>query len=121
MAGGFIKERDKDLFTVRLRVGESHRVQMNVGDAAVILRELRPGEENAQRGVGCYVIVRIEDADAHCQRARANGATVLHEPVTHVYGERQYSARDFEGYLWDFTQTVADIHPDDWGGKVELL
>jgi len=108
-------------FTVRLRVGESHRIQMNVGDGAVIVRELRPGEENAHRGVGCSVMIRVEDADAHCQRARENGARIGQEPVTYPYGERQYHAEDFEGYRWDFTQTVADVHPDEWGGKEERL
>src|ERR1035438_4770242 len=33
-------------FSVRLRIG-NHRVQLNVGDGAVIVREMRPNEVNA--------------------------------------------------------------------------
>ena len=36
------------------------------------------------------------------------------EPTTHPYGERQYSARDFHGHRWDFTETIADIAPEEW-------
>lgn len=87
-------------FSVRLRIG-SHRVQMNVGDGAVIVRELRPSEANAALGVGHSVTVRVEDADAHCQRAREHGARITQDPVTHPYGERQYNAEDFAGLLVD--------------------
>jgi uncharacterized glyoxalase superfamily protein PhnB len=102
-------------FSVRLRIG-SHRVQMNVGDGAVIVRELRPSEANAALGVGHSVTVRVEDADAHCQRAREHGARITQDPVTHPYGERQYNAEDFAGYSWTFSQSVADVAPEDWGG-----
>jgi hypothetical protein len=38
-------------FSVRLRIGD-HRVQLNVGDGAVIVREIRPNEVNAALGMG---------------------------------------------------------------------
>lgn len=38
-------------FSVRLRIG-NHRVQLNVGDGAVILREMRSNEVNAVPGMG---------------------------------------------------------------------
>src|SRR6516162_2518025 len=50
-------------FSVRLRIG-THRVQMNVGDGAIIAREMRPGEDTASLGHGHSITVRIEDADA---------------------------------------------------------
>ncbi len=102
-------------FTVRLRIG-NHRIQLNAGDGAVILRELRPDEINAIPGVGFSVTVRVEDADAHCSRARLHGARITEGPVTHPYGERQYNAEDFAGYSWKFSQSVADVLPEDWGG-----
>jgi uncharacterized glyoxalase superfamily protein PhnB len=107
-------------FSVRLRIG-AHRVQLNVGDGAVIVRELRPDEFNTQLGIGHSVTIRVEDADAHCERAKARGARITQEPLTQPYGERQYNAEDFAGHSWTFSQSVADIHPAEWGGAPERL
>jgi uncharacterized glyoxalase superfamily protein PhnB len=107
-------------FRVRLRIG-NHRVQLNVGDGAVIVREMRPNEVNASLGMGHSVMIRVEDADAHCKRARDHGARIKQEPVTYPYGERQYHAVDFAGHSWAFSQSVADVHPDEWGGTAEEL
>ena len=107
-------------FTVRLRIG-SHRVQLNVGEGAVIVREMRANEANAVLDVGHSVTVRVEDADAHCARARAHGARITEGQVTHPYGERQYNAGDFAGHQWTFSQSVLDVHPQDWGGTAERL
>src|ERR1700744_1894191 len=81
-------------FRVRLRIG-NHRVQLNVGDGALIVREMRPNEVGAALGMGHSVTIRVDDADAHCSRARNHGAPITQEPVTHSYGERQYNADDF--------------------------
>jgi uncharacterized glyoxalase superfamily protein PhnB len=107
-------------FSVRLRIG-NHRVQLNVGDGAVIVREMRPNEANAALGTGCSITVRVEDADAHCKRAKDHGARITQDPVTHPYGERQYNADDFAGHSWTFSQSVADVHPEEWGGTAEQL
>jgi uncharacterized glyoxalase superfamily protein PhnB len=107
-------------FTVRIRIGD-HRVQLNVGDGAVTVREMRPNEVNAVLGIGYSTTVRVEDVDAHCERAKAHRARIMQEPVTHPYGERQYNAVDFAGYSWTFSQSVADVHPEDWGGTAEQL
>ena len=107
-------------FTVRLRIG-NHRVQLNVGEGAVIVREMRPNEVNVGLGAGHSVTVRVEDADAHCERAKSYGARITQTPVTHPYGERQYNADDFAGHSWTFSQSVADVHPEQWGGTAEDL
>jgi uncharacterized glyoxalase superfamily protein PhnB len=107
-------------FTVRIRIG-NHRVQLNVGDGAVTARELRPNEANAPLGIGHSVTVRIEDADSHCDQAKNHGARITQFPVTHRYGERQYSADDFAGHSWTFSQSVADTDPAEWGGTPEDL
>jgi uncharacterized glyoxalase superfamily protein PhnB len=107
-------------FTVRLRV-DTHRVQLNVGEGAVIVRELRPHEIGAPLGLGHTVTIRIENADSHCSRAREHGAEITQEPLTHPYGERQYTAQDPAGHSWTFSQSVADMLPEDWGGKAEHL
>jgi uncharacterized glyoxalase superfamily protein PhnB len=107
-------------FSVRLRIG-SHRIQLNVGEGAVIVREMRAGEGNAPYRDGCCVLIRVVDADAHCKQARDHGARISQEPVTHPYGERQYNAEDFAGYAWTFSQSVMDVDPAEWGGTAEQL
>jgi uncharacterized glyoxalase superfamily protein PhnB len=62
------------------------------------------------------VLVRVDDADSHHSRARESGARILHEPTDHPYGERQCSAMDLAGHRWCFTQSIADLAPEQWGG-----
>lgn len=107
-------------FDVRLRIA-SHRIQLNVGDGAVIVREMRPEETDKMLGIGHSVTIRIEDADVHCKVARDGGARITQEPATHPFGERQYTAEDFAGHIWTFSQSVTDVHPQDWGGTAEHL
>ena len=47
--------------------------------------------------------------DAHCERARKAGATIVQEPATQFYGDRTYRCLDHEGHLWTFGQTVETL------------
>lgn len=49
------------------------------------------------------------DIDAHCERARAAGATILAEPSEQFYGDRTYRAVDPEGHHWAFAMHVRDV------------
>jgi uncharacterized glyoxalase superfamily protein PhnB len=97
-------------FTVRLRIA-NHRIQMRAGEGCFTI-----AEGNVAPNHSCTVQVRIEDALEHCERARLAGAEILTEPKEHIYGERQYNAVDFYGHRWDFTETIADVDPESWGG-----
>lgn len=55
-----------------------------------------------------------EDIDAHFARARAAGAEIMVEPETQFYGDRTYRARDPEGHIWTFGQTVDAKTPEQW-------
>jgi uncharacterized glyoxalase superfamily protein PhnB len=104
----------------RLRIGDGHRSQLAVpGGGAVILAEAR-GEQVAPREgeISQSVLVRVEAAGAHCERARAAGARILMEPTDFEYGERQYHAEDPFGHRWTFSETVADVDPAEWGGEL---
>jgi len=46
--------------------------------------------------------VIVDDADAHCDHAKAAGAEIVRELVTQDYGGREYTARDLEGHVWTF-------------------
>lgn len=104
-------------FVEHVQIGDDHRSQMGVGDGAVILGDVRhdrvaprPGEST------CQIMVRVEDAHAHRERAAANGARIVMEPTDFEYGERQYAAEDLAGHQWTFSETIADIAPEQWGG-----
>ena len=107
-------------FEERLKIGENHRSQMNVGDGgAVILGDVRHGRVPPREGESTHsVVVRVEDANAHCERAREHGARILMEPRDFEYGERQYEAADFAGHRWTFSETLEDVHPETWGGEL---
>lgn len=49
------------------------------------------------------------DVDAHCDRARAAGATIAAEPENQFYGDRSYRAIDPEGHVWTFSAHVRDV------------
>ena len=87
------------------------RAVLAAGEGCFTIAEGKVTPNNSQS-----VQVRIEDAKAHCERARHNGATILTELQDHPYGERQYNAQDFYGHRWDFTETIADVAPEEWSG-----
>ena len=63
----------------------------------------RPGQ-NARRGgrqhAGPYIV--IEDIDEHYLQAISAGAEIVYEIADQDYGGRLYTARDPEGFLWNF-------------------
>jgi len=91
--------------------------EMDVGDGSLVMlatpspdyegpRQHRAGCDAARRWSSVpYVIdgvlVVVADADAHCARARAAGATILSEPQDTPVG-RQYRVEDVEGHRWMF-------------------
>ena len=59
--------------------------------------------------VTCYV----DDVDAHFERARQAGATIVAEPVDQPYGDRSYRAMDPEGNHWIFATCLREVAPED--------
>jgi uncharacterized glyoxalase superfamily protein PhnB len=57
------------------------------------------------------MMVYVDDVEAHCSRARAAGAVIVHEPEDHDYGgeywaDRGYEVRDPGGHHWWFVQRL---------------
>src|SRR5215470_6209686 len=75
-------------FTVRLRIA-NHRVQLNVGEGAVVVTEREPSATGPPAQFG-RVMVRVEDARRHHDRAKQHGAQIVRPPADHPFGERQY-------------------------------
>jgi uncharacterized glyoxalase superfamily protein PhnB len=106
-------------FVERVQIGENHRSQLSVGEGAVIIGDVRRERRAPRPGeVTHSVMVRVDDARAHCQRAREHGAQIVMEPTDFEYGERQYTAQDPAGHQWTFSETLADVAPEEWGGTL---
>jgi len=97
-------------FTIRLRI-DSHRIQMNAGGGHVVLTQAAPGPVPRSS-----LMMRVADVDAHHAKVAALGIAIARPPQTHPYGERQYTVIDCGGHAWKFSQSVADVAPEDWGG-----
>jgi uncharacterized glyoxalase superfamily protein PhnB len=59
----------------------------------------RAAEGNPTTG---ELVIRVDDVDAHCERARAAGAQIEYGPDDQAYGLREYGTRDLEGRRWAF-------------------
>ena len=104
-------------FSVRWQAGD-HRAQLWVGEGAVVVRDTPPDVEPGEPvpGARSAVLVRVGDAAAIRERALAHGATLVRELADHPYGERQVTFTDLAGHRWSFTETIADVAPEEWGG-----
>jgi len=104
-------------FVERVRIGENHRAQLSFGEGAVIVGDVRNERRPPRPGeVTHSVMVRVDDVHAHCRRAREHGAHILMEATDFEYGERQYAVEDPAGHQWTFSETLADVAPEEWGG-----
>ncbi|HZF38434.1 MAG TPA: VOC family protein [Blastocatellia bacterium] len=115
-------------FVERLRIG-THRAQLSFGKGAIIVSEMRrdsgvsSSEASGLRSlpagwVGHSVMIRMADIDRHYERAERSGARIVSPPTDYPYGERQYTAEDLGGHQWTFSQTIADVDPETWGGEL---
>ena len=104
-------------FVEQTRIGESHRAQMSIGaDGAMIVADGRGEQLPPHDGVVTHVIrVRVEDVDAHYERASSRGARVLESPTDREYGERDCTFEDLAGHRWQFSETVSDVAPEEYG------
>jgi uncharacterized glyoxalase superfamily protein PhnB len=101
------------------RVG-GHRARVTFGNGTVILADADQQYGRAvpdRTGARSHAVtVKVENVDAHHRRARQLGARIVSSPADYPYGERQYTAEDLAGHRWTFTQAIADLAPEDWGG-----
>ena len=104
-------------FVERVRIGESHRSQMSIGDdGAVIVADTGGSRRAPEEGVVTHEVkVRVSDVDAAFERACSAGAVVVEAPVDREYGERECIVLDLAGHRWQFTQTLRDVAPEEIG------
>jgi uncharacterized glyoxalase superfamily protein PhnB len=113
-------------FTERLRAagpgGGVIHAQLDIAEGAVMLgrqgAEFRPPRANE---VSQYVTVHVEDVDKHFEHSRQCGARIVKPPANMPFGERQYTVEDPGGHRWTFSQSIADIAPEEWGATLRSV
>jgi uncharacterized glyoxalase superfamily protein PhnB len=99
---------------------DGHRARVALGNGVVIIADADAQYGRAVPGGAELhshaVTVKVDAVDTHCDRARQHGARVVSLPADYPYGERQYTAEDLAGHRWTFTEAIADLAPEDWGG-----
>ena len=115
-------------FQVRLKVeGEGGRImhsELTYGEALIMPAQSGPNPNHPEfppaanpraiQGANTQsLMLFVDDVNAHCEHARANGARIIDEPKLHDYGpdywaDRSYGALDLDGHLWWFTERVRD-------------
>jgi uncharacterized glyoxalase superfamily protein PhnB len=113
-------------FEVRLKVeGDNGRIEhceLGYGEGLLMVAQEDPKSERQWKrallsprsleGANTQsILFFVDDADAHCNHARARGARIVEEPASHDYGEDHfadlsYGALDLEGHTWWITQRV---------------
>ena len=90
--------------------GRITHAQLSIGNGDLMIgasgAEFRPphGEEVSQ-----YVLVHVEDVDQHFEQAKRSGARIVD-----LFGERLYTVEDLAGRRWTFSESIADIAPEQW-------
>ncbi len=114
-------------FRVRIRIygdaGGVEHSELEYGEALIMVSDARFGDKTRfgiatvsplqAEGNTQNLMLFVDDVDAHCEIARATGATIAAEPKDYDYGEqywtdRSYGAIDPEQHLWWFTQRIRD-------------
>jgi uncharacterized glyoxalase superfamily protein PhnB len=90
---------------------EGARIYLATPDGYANPLRLRESSELARRAYdNPWVIdgqfVEVDDIEAHCERARAAGATILRDLEEPGIGYRIYTAEDLEGHRWMFGQRL---------------
>ncbi|MGE5513606.1 MAG: VOC family protein [Bacteroidota bacterium] len=75
-----------------------------VADSELERFMIQPDQVGGAATQACYLLV--EDADAHCARARKAGAEIALDVRDDAFGGRSYACRDPEGHLWNFGTQV---------------
>jgi uncharacterized glyoxalase superfamily protein PhnB len=115
-------------FEVRLKIegkeGSIEHSELTYGEGLIMVGQAglshKPSFRKSPRSLGGAntqnIMVFVDNADAHCEQARAAGAKIVSEPKTTDYGEdywtdRGYECEDVEGHHWWFIQRLSDPKP----------
>jgi uncharacterized glyoxalase superfamily protein PhnB len=98
--------------------GNLAHAEMKFGDGYIMVGSewadfvASPANVGGKNTQNTHVQLR-EGLDAHCERARAAGAVIMREPDDQFYGDRTYMAKDPEGHVWSFAQSVRYVSREE--------
>jgi len=95
-------EKD-EVWTAQLRTGDGGVVMIGPGMSEFGTRAVEDPDWATTR-----MFVYVDGVDAHCERARAAGATIRSEPAVHSSDNKIYVASDCGGQQWIFAEPVDD-------------
>ena len=90
---------------------------MELGGGLISLTSAGAHELQSPRNAGNgtqSLKVYVDDVDAHFERAKAAGATIVSGLEDGFWGGRIYRALDLEGHLWEFSQVGRELTPKNW-------
>ena len=98
--------------------GRITHAQLSIGNGDLMIgasgAKFRPPHEEE---VSQYVLVHVEDVDQHFEQAKRSGARIVDPPKDMPFGERLYTVEDLAGHRWTFSESIADVAPEQWGAK----
>jgi uncharacterized glyoxalase superfamily protein PhnB len=80
--------------------GTVGHAELTFGRGMVMIGSRKDGDRFETGRAVLYAIV--DDPDAHHDRAKAAGATIVMQLTDQPYGSREYAAEDPEGNVWSF-------------------
>ncbi|HMG35541.1 MAG TPA: VOC family protein [Blastocatellia bacterium] len=104
-------------FEVRLRMTDNQGAvvhgDLEVADSLVMVgltseSEVRESPKTLGK-ISQRLYIFVDDVDAHFERARNAGATIISRPTEQFYGDRVYECMDPEGHRWKFAQHIRDV------------
>jgi uncharacterized glyoxalase superfamily protein PhnB len=79
-------------------------------DGRIYLGQPPSGFRNPKTvGRTSLVHVLVDEVDAHCERAKSGGATIIEELNDLPFGHRRYGCTDSQGHEWYFAQPIAEF------------
>jgi uncharacterized glyoxalase superfamily protein PhnB len=100
---------------------ENHIALLASGEGFVFVREPVAGKEFGTLASGeCRgsLMWRVDDVTLHHERVGRAGARILQALQDEVHGERQFTVEDLDGHHWTFSESIADVAPEEWGARI---
>ncbi len=89
--------------------------EMKIGNAIFMLADEFPPMAKSPETIGgspVSLYIYVEDVDAFCEKAVAEGLEVIKPVADQFYGDRSGHFKDPFGHLWGFATHVEDLTPE---------